>query len=236
MHIKRQLGEKGTFDTFGSALWSAVGEITQADNITIGQPIDNTSLYIVDTHFQLVPAGAKGELMIGGLGVSLGYQGQPDMTADRFVTLPHLGSGPFYRTGDLARRRTDGGLEVLGRLDHQVKLRGFRIEVGEVEAALAALDYVRAAICVVREDRPGDQRFVGYLVPEGTFRAEPTFLKATLSQTLPAYMIPSQFVWLSPFPLPRINKFNQKPLICEAHIHDCKTPKIHVCFTCSFRD
>ena len=182
---------------------------------TIGRPIAGTQIYILDQGLQPLPIGVTGELYIGGTGVARGYWRRPDLTAERFLPDPfHPRSGArFYRTGDLARHRPDGSLEYLGRIDHQVKLRGFRIELGEIEAALARYPAVQDVVVVAREDVPGNQRLVAYIVPQppasGPTHAE---VRAFLQATLPDYMIPAASVALGALPLTPNGKVDRKAL------------------------
>lgn len=138
----------------------------------IGRPIANTRAFVLDRDRNLVPIGVPGELHLAGVGLARGYAGRPELTATRFISSP-FGDERLYRTGDLVRHRPDGQLEFLGRLDAQIKLRGYRIEPGEVDAAIAAIDGVRESITLVREDAPGDRRLVSYLVPEPVRRDDP---------------------------------------------------------------
>ncbi|NUO77763.1 MAG: amino acid adenylation domain-containing protein [Lysobacter sp.] len=194
-----------------TTVWSAVERVGADDAaITIGRPLANTQLHIVDARGQLVPVGVPGELLIGGLGVARGYLARPDLTAEKFVPDPH---GPnrgarLYRTGDLARRLRDGRIEVLGRIDHQVKLRGFRIELGEIESVLADHPQVRQAVVICREDRPGDKRLVAYTIGE----ADGAELRAHARQRLPEYMLPSAYVSLAQYPLTPNGKVDRKAL------------------------
>src|SRR5690606_9931725 len=133
----------------------------------LGRPIANTDLFVVDRALQPVPVGVPGELLIGGLGVVRGYWDRPELTAERFIAHPVEPGARVYRTGDLVRYRDDGRLDFLGRLDHQVKVRGHRIELGEIETLLREHPAVRESVVVAREDVPGDKRLVGYVVLEG---------------------------------------------------------------------
>ena len=121
-----------------TTIWSSCCRVQDADTISIGRPIHNTYIHIVDTNMQPVPAGVPGELLIGGAGPARGCHERPELTAEKFIGDPFNASGRLYRTGDVARFRSNGGIECLGRLDHQVKLWGFRIELGEIESTLAA--------------------------------------------------------------------------------------------------
>jgi amino acid adenylation domain-containing protein len=148
-----------------TTIWSAVSRVDDGP-VCLGEPIANTQLYVLDAARQLVPLGVPGELYIGGDGLARGYLGRPELTGQRFLPDPFDGDpdGRLYRTGDLVRRRHDGRLEFLGRLDHQVKVRGYRIELGEIESELVRQPAVKDAVVMVREDNPGDQRLVAYLV------------------------------------------------------------------------
>jgi natural product biosynthesis luciferase-like monooxygenase protein/amino acid adenylation domain-containing protein len=165
--------------------------------VPIGRPVANTSVHVLDESGRRVPIGFPGELHIGGVQVASGYLNRPGLTAERFVP-DAFGSGTLYRTGDLARWRLDGALEFLGRNDHQVKVRGYRVELGEVEAALLAHPTVRQAV-VVAIDEEGPHRIVGYVVVDGDFDRER--LRAHLAEHLPPYMMPAALVPLDALPL-----------------------------------
>lgn len=158
-----------------TTVWSSVARITDGSDVTIGRPITNTQIYIVDAAGEPQPVGTPGELLIGGLGVTRGYWQRPELTAERYVPNPCLPERRerLYRTGDLARYRADGRIECLGRLDHQVKISGHRIELGEIEAVLESHPLVAQSVVSVRADAAGDPRLVGYVVSRRTETREP---------------------------------------------------------------
>jgi amino acid adenylation domain-containing protein len=175
---------------------------------TIGRPLPNVGVYVLDHRQQPVPLGGCGELCIAGPGVARGYLGRPELEAGRFVRHELAGDGMLYRTGDRARMLRDGRLMFLGRFDHQVKLRSHRIELGEVEATIAQVPGVAAAAVSVREDRPGERRLVGYVA--GAPRREE--LRAHLTSWLPEYMVPTSFVFLDQLPLTPNGKVDRAAL------------------------
>ncbi|NLG49703.1 MAG: amino acid adenylation domain-containing protein, partial [Chloroflexi bacterium] len=181
--------------------------------LPIGRPIANMRVYILDDRLQPVPVGVPGELYIGGVGVARGYLHRPDLTAERFVPDPFSGEAGarLYRTGDRARYLADGNIEFLGRLDDQVKVRGFRVELGEIEAALREQPGIKDAVVLAREDTPGQPRLVAYLVPKGQPPAI-SELREQLGHKLPEYMIPSAYVFLEAFPLTPNAKVDRKAL------------------------
>jgi amino acid adenylation domain-containing protein len=181
--------------------------------IIVGRPVDNTTLRIVDRHMQPLPVGVPGELLIGGDGLAAGYRGRPDLTAEKFISDPFSAEpdARLYRTGDLAFWRADGNVQVVGRIDHQIKLRGFRIELGEIESVLADLPELDQVVVHCREDRPGDPRLVAYYTCTGE-RPDPADLRAALKRALPEYMIPSAFVALDAFPLTPNGKVDRRAL------------------------
>lgn len=192
-----------------TTIWSSVEPATAGEAVVnIGRPLANQQLYVLDEARQPVGVGMEGELWIGGEGVTRGYWNRPDLTAERFVANP-FHAGRMYGTGDLVRRRADGRIDFVGRVDGQVKLRGHRIELGEVEAALEAIPGITQAVVLAREDQPGDMRLVGYYT--GGMQDEPS-LKADLAQALPAIMVPAHFVRLEAFPLTPNKKVDRKAL------------------------
>ena len=187
-----------------TTVWSSCVRITNTDApISIGRPIANTSIAIVDALGAPCPPGVAGEIVIGGAGVTLGYLDRPELTAERFVADPQASTrgARRYRTGDRGRWRNDGLLEHLGRLDFQVKVRGFRIELGDIESNLLRHADVTQAVVIVREDRAGDQRLVAYLTTNAKNAFDESALRNHLRALLPDYMLPQHFVVLDAIPL-----------------------------------
>ena len=180
---------------------------------TIGRPIGNTQIYVLDSYGNPVPPRVAGELYIGGEGVARGYLNRPELTAERFVpdTISGRAGARLYRTGDFARYRHDGRLEFLGRADNQIKLRGFRIELNEIEATLSRHPSVREVVVIVREDKPGDKRLVAYFSARND---EPLAadLKAVVARRLPYYMVPDAFVALASLPTTANGKLDRQAL------------------------
>lgn len=208
-------------------------DIHAAAGSLIGQAIPDLQLYVLDANQQLVPIGVPGELYVGGAGVARGYLNRPTLTAERFIlnplaNLPTLNPQPsalnphasrltpyaslLYKTGDLVRYRPNGDLEYLGRIDQQVKLRGFRIELGEIEAVLRQHPNLQEASVLVREDQPGDQRLVAYVVPREPYNNLPAELRTLLRRQMPDYMVPSAFVLLEALPLTLNGKLDRDAL------------------------
>ncbi len=180
----------------------------------IGRAIPDLQVYLLDRDFHPVPDGVIGEIHVGGAGLARGYLGRPGLTADRFIPDPFGGvpGARLYRSGDLARSWPDGGLEYVGRADHQVKVRGFRVELGEIEAAVARHPDVREAVVAAREDVPGDVRLAAYFVPRARPAPSASDLRRHLKQTLPEYMVPASFVALDAFPLTPNGKVDHRAL------------------------
>ncbi|SER23878.1 non-ribosomal peptide synthetase [Actinokineospora terrae] len=174
--------------------------------LSLGKPMDGTAMYLLDADLRPVPVGGVGELYVSGDHVARGYIGRPGTTASRFVACPF--GGRMYRTGDLARWRSAGVMEFLGRVDGQVKLRGFRVELGEVERAATAVAGVEQAAAVIREDRPGDKRLVAYLTGDG----DTARVLSALAETLPEYVLPSAVVWLESLPRNGNGKLDRQAL------------------------
>lgn len=176
--------------------WTCGPDDASAVAVPIGHPIANLQLHVLDAAWQSVPAGATGELYLAGAGLARGYLGRPGLTAERFVPDPFVPGARMYRTGDLARRRADGALDYLGRVDMQVKLRGQRIEPGEIEALLRAAPGVRDAVVIVR-----DEQLIGYVACGDSGPLDRAALLDSLRAQLPAYMVPSQLIELDALPV-----------------------------------
>ncbi len=203
-----------------TTIWSTVARI-QEDKmpISIGQPIANTQLHILDANLQPVPTGVSGELHIGGLGLARGYHNRAELTAEKFIKDP-FSTEPgarLYKTGDLARIRAQGQIEVQGRIDHQVKIRGFRIELGEIEARLSEHPMVGEAVVMAQEGSGGSKQLVAYIVAKpgaatGDSHHIAHEIRAQLEKVLPEYMVPSFFEIMAAFPLMPNGKINRKAL------------------------
>ncbi|MBZ0256823.1 non-ribosomal peptide synthetase, partial [bacterium] len=201
-----------------TTIWSCAHPVIQDAacdldaNVLIGRPIDNTTIYIVDAAGQPAPIGVPGELLIGGEGLARGYRNRGELTQEKFIADPFSTdpSSRLYRTGDLAAYRDDGTIEFLGRLDHQVKVRGFRIEIGEIESVLSSLPGVRQAVVVLRKSAGGENRLAAYYLADASLSVAD--LRAGLRARLPDYMIPSTFTTLDAMPLTPNGKIDRKAL------------------------
>ncbi len=203
-HIENMYGPTET------TIWSTTRTADVSDGTTsIGTPIANTQVYVLDDALEPTPVGKAGELWIGGAGVARGYWKRPDLTAERFVPNP-FADGRMYRTGDLVRWRPDGTLDFLGRADHQVKLRGYRIELGEIEAVLDAQPSVTQSVVVAREDVPGLVQLVGYVT--STAQVDEARMRDALAETLPPHMVPARIVTVDAFPLTPNKKIDRSAL------------------------
>jgi amino acid adenylation domain-containing protein len=198
-----------------TTIWSTLRKIEPGtDPISIGRPIGNTQVYILDVGGHPVPVGVPGELLIGGDGLARGYLGRPELTTEKFIpdTFTGVPGARLYRTGDLARYLEDGTIECLGRLDHQVKIRGFRIELGEVESILSQVPGVRQSAVAVREDASGQKGLVGYVVIDKSVAPSTGEMRRQMRAHLPDYMIPGVIVTLDVMPLTPNGKVDRKAL------------------------
>jgi len=228
--LARQLLERGSelWNLYGpteTTIWSTLHRVekplqgkTTGGAVSIGKPIANTQVYILDAQLQPVPIGVIGDLYIGGVGLSRGYLNRPELTAERFIPHPFDPESVIYKTGDLACYRSDGNIEFLGRSDQQVKVRGYRIETGEVEVALAGHPSVGQAVVIARQVSSSEAHLIAYIVrtPDGQ-ETDPGQLRAFLHQSLPDYMIPSGFVFLDLFPMTPNGKVDRKALRERSH-------------------
>ncbi len=205
-----------------TTIWSTVYKIeTESSIVSIGRPLANTQIYILDQHGQLVPVGIAGELHIGGAGLARGYLNQPELTTQKFI-FNHFSDKPgtrLYKTGDLARYLPNGDIEYLGRIDYQVKLRGFRIELGEIEAVLSQHPAVKQAVVLLQEGKIDNQQIVAYIVSRNQQIPTISELRNFLKQNLPDYMIPSDFVLLETLPLTPNGKVDRRRLSTQVGLH-----------------
>lgn len=215
-----------------TTVWSATYRVQGGEErMPLGDPIANTSLYIMDSRQQLLPLGVPGELVIGGDGVVRGYHNRPELTGERFLPDPFSedGRGRIYRTGDLAAISPKGSVQFFGRLDFQVKLRGYRIELGEIEQVLRQAEGVQEAVVLVREDRPGDQQLVAYLTLQPGRERDEAPLQARAAEKLPGFMQPSCYLFLPKLPLTPNGKIDRKslppPTLVEKESEDFVAPE-----------
>ncbi|HZO70619.1 MAG TPA: amino acid adenylation domain-containing protein [Ktedonobacteraceae bacterium] len=211
----RLVNEYGPTETVvGCSTYDIPTETTISGGVCIGRPIANTQFYILDPHLQPMPINVPGELYIGGAGVARGYFNRPELTEQCFIPDPFSNEpgARIYKTGDLARYRATGEYDFLGRLDYQIKLRGYRIELGEIETVLSLQPGVREATVIAREDTPGDKRLVAYVVLDQQQQTSTEELQNALAKLLPAYMVPSAFVYMDELPLTSNGKVDRRKL------------------------
>jgi len=215
------------FNAYGPSETTCTAAVYEADlendetlaTVPIGRPLANVRIYVLDANARPVPIGIPGEIVIGGLGVARGYLNRPALTSLAFVRDPFSDDrgARLYRTGDVGRYRPDGNIEFLGRIDDQIKIRGFRVELGEVEAALRELPAVREAAVIVRGETADARQLIAYVVPDGGVRPAPGELRSLLQRTLPDYMLPAAFVFLDALPLTLSGKIDQGALPEPGH-------------------
>ncbi|NCS11031.1 MAG: amino acid adenylation domain-containing protein [Microcystis aeruginosa G13-09] len=216
--IKQWATGRNFFNAYGPTETSVCATVEKWTDetlkVTIGRPIANTQVYILDCHLQPVPIGVPGELHIGGMGLARGYLNRPELTQEKFIPNPfsNYPDSRLYKTGDLARYLPDGKIEYLGRIDNQVKIRGFRIELGEIEALLNQNQAVQSSCVIVREDNLGDKRLVAYVVLQPEINLTINEIRQFLRAKLPDYMVPTAFVLLDTFPLTPNGKIDRRAL------------------------
>ncbi|MGG4217920.1 non-ribosomal peptide synthase/polyketide synthase [Paenibacillus jamilae] len=204
-----------TENSVATSLWRVSEENSESGGIiSIGRPVSNHRVYIMDAHGNLSPAGVPGELCVSGPGLARGYLHRPELTQEKFVVNPfaagEVGYERMYRTGDLARWLPDGNIEFLGRLDHQVKIRGYRIELGEIETQIVKVESIKESIVMARADQQGDYQLTAYYVAEKEISG--SMLLNLLNEKLPNYMVPSYFIQLPSMPLTPNGKIDRKAL------------------------
>jgi acyl-coenzyme A synthetase/AMP-(fatty) acid ligase len=197
-----------------TTIWSSVALVRKNDPITIGSPIANTQLYVLDAYQQVVPFNVVGELHIGGEGLAHGYLNQLGLTEEKFISNPFSPEGgeKLYKTGDLARYRENGSIEILGRSDDQVKINGNRIELGEITKVLLRHPSVMGGIVLARAEKSGEKRLIAYFVPKSGFSPKMQELKDFLGKKLPSYMVPTLYIEIPYLPLTTSGKVDRKSL------------------------
>ncbi len=216
--LARQLTDRSSsvWNLYGpteTTIWSTLDRVQQADDaVSLGHPISNTQVYVLDANREPVPIGVPGELYIGGSGLARGYRGLSQLSTEKFITNPFIPHERVYKTGDLVKWRPDGRLEFVGRMDHQIKLRGFRIELGEIETVIGTYPTIAQCVAIVREDVPGDKRLVAYVTLNPSAVLDARELKGFLREQVPDYMIPAAIVTLDAFPLTANGKINRHAL------------------------
>jgi amino acid adenylation domain-containing protein len=190
--------------------------------VSIGRPLANVKVYLLDSHLQHVPVGVAGDLYVGGVGLGRGYLKRPELTAEKFIPNPFAKTPGerLYKTGDLARYLPDGQIDFLGRKDHQVKIRGFRVELGEIETLIRRHHGIKEAAVIVKEDKRGDKRLVAYYVSSSDVVFTTHDLKNHLKESLPEYMVPSAFISLEAMPLSSSAKIDRQALAASEHDYD----------------
>jgi acyl carrier protein len=215
MPHSRLMNLYGMSEVAADAAWYDTSLTSHASlGVPIGRPITNTHIYLLDRYLQPVPVGVPGEIHIGGAGLARGYLNRPALTAEKFI--PHPFSAEpgvrLYKTGDRARYLPDGNIECLGRIDYQVQIRGFRVELGEIESMLEQHPAIRQAIVIAREDVPGDTRLVAYCVAQQEPVPTVSTLRGFLQAQLPDHMIPTAFMWLEAMPRTPSGKVDRRAL------------------------
>ncbi|WP_436866196.1 non-ribosomal peptide synthase/polyketide synthase [Bacillus fungorum] len=220
LNLANQLLERsaGVWNFYGpteATIYSTISKVEPGENwVSIGRPIANTSIYVLDRQLNPIPTGVSGELYIGGEGLAAGYLNRPALTRERFVDDPFSDkvNAKMYRTGDLVRYRANGELEFISRIDHQVKIRGFRIELGEIENVLIEHESIKEAVAIEREDVVNDKRLVAYVIADNDKQPNLSSLRSLLKRNLPDYMVPSAIVVMDKFPLTPNGKIDRREL------------------------
>nr|WP_237179239.1 non-ribosomal peptide synthetase [Paenibacillus sp. MMS18-CY102] len=210
----RQWSNAKIYNMYGpteTTVWSTMKDLSDEQEVSIGTPIANTQIYMLDSCYQLLPVGVAGQLCIAGAGVTRGYLNRPDLTEQKFVDNPFVPGERLYLTGDLARWLPDGNIEYLSRMDHQVKIRGYRIELGEIEEQLQQIPMIIDCAVLAKEDESGSHYLCAYVVAEQEVNTHE--LRLQLLKQLPDYMVPSQFIRIDAIPLTANGKANRLELL-----------------------